>query len=237
MALSSNNNRLRRLKTDLRTLEAKLTKANASATKMEICDQMIEAATLCKNRLRRWSLRDLDDTVKSLYSGIVTDGSSVQIDPKTLLPEIVRGSVSGLATGGGQAQILVLCFIIALAKIRQEINLSLAREFNVSRFQEQAFFMDSVFGQMQAEYTRDIARFLPKHFKQLVLLVAGQQWSKEIAEGLRGKISNAYGLKLHSPKVGVGEMDFSFKFNKKSYRLFAETPSASSPFSMVLTLK
>jgi len=233
--VSSNERRLGVLRTEIRRLEGRGLQSRKLRIQAEICEQLWETARRCERSMTLTIQKELTATVQELYDGIVTDGSRARVDSKTLLPAIERSGIS-VPTGGGQEQTLLLCYITALAKLRKTMNAELRRRFGIPSFREQAFFMDSVFGQMQGEYRRGVAAVLPQNIQQLVLLLAGQQWDQSVAGGLEGRISHIYGLTLHSPKK-VKDSDYRFRLGRQDVRLFEQLRPEDEAFTVITELE
>lgn len=193
-------------------------------------------AKRCQEALVRGMHRELAKSVREMYASIVSDGSSAEVDRETLMPSISRAGVGGLFSGGGQSQVLLLCYLIALAELRKTINRELRDHFSVSIFRDQGFFMDSVFGQTQGDYKRGVAELLPQHMSQLVLLLAGQQWDENVEGGLSDAISNAYGFELVSPRQDLDEGDYTFEFRGKPVRLLKRTKPGEQAHTLIRQL-
>ncbi len=222
---------------DLRRAEGGRKVSRGLERQRQKLQELSEIVGKCQTKMAAAIHSALSSSTRRLYDSIVTDGSTALVDGVTLLPSIERSGVEGLASGGGQEQTLLLSYLIGLAELRRGINVELRDRFSVSEFRQQAFFMDSVFGQMQPEYRRAIARFLPEQMTQLVLLLAGQQWDGEVRRGLEGKVRNIYGLELNSPtKVSVAETDFVFETGGKTHKLFKRLPDGAEAFSKIVRL-
>jgi len=143
----------------------------------------------------------LQKNVSKVYEDIVTDASKAVIDKETLLPHIERAGIRGLAQGGGQSQTLVLSYIMALSKLRKNINKKLRKNFHMKVVDDQCFFMDSVFAPMEGAYRAKVAAALPGKMKQLILLVAPQQWDNSVSLNLKGNIDVAYKFLIRTNKV------------------------------------
>ena len=217
-------------------------KANAGAAghlalASRISEDFRALAARCQESMILAVHRELTRSVREMYAEIVTDGSTAIIDKSSLMPSIERAGVTGLYAGGGQSQVLLLCYLISLARLRQTINQELRSRFSIATFKEQGFFMDSVFGQTQADYKRGIAKLLPEHMTQLVMLLAGQQWDTDVADGIRGQISNAYGFELTSPREDISEQDYIFDFEGVDINLLNRADPGSQAFTTIRKLK
>jgi len=180
--------------------------------------------------------KELNTDVRDMYAGIVSDGSIAVVDKETLMPSIERAGVRGLYAGGGQSQVLLLCYLIALARLRKTINTLLREQFDVAHFREQSFFMDSVFGQTQGDYKRGVAKLLPEHMTQLVMLLAGQQWDTNVEGGFEGTVSNAYGFELVTPRDDLAEEDYEFTFHGETIKLLSRTQPGTQAYTMIRKL-
>ena len=141
-----------------------------------------------------------------------------------------------LAAGGGQAQTLVLSYLIALGKLRKTINEQLkGSTLSISDFREQAFFMDSVSGQMEPEYQRAVAHVLPEHIKQLVVLVARQQWGEAVEKGLRGRLTDSYGLELSTPRKTPAD-HYQFMLGGRAVKLVRHLDAGKQAFTTIKEL-
>jgi DNA sulfur modification protein DndD len=200
-----------------------------------LCDTLAENAKRCLEEIQRRIGSSLRQHLVELYSSVITDGSTALVDSTTLLPKIERAGLTGLGAGGGQQQTLILCYLISLSRLRKEINEEITRVFGVPAFREQAFFMDSVFGQMQDEYRKRVATVLPRELPQVVLLLASQQWSDAVQTGLGDYLSDAYGFELWTPKK-VDPQDFHYTFQGKSIRLYHELKAGEQPRTKIRKL-
>jgi len=201
----------------------------------ELNKKLEELTDDCLKSLMQSSKRYLADHVSDLYNEIVTDGSYAVIDDKTGLPGIERSGVSGLASGGGQDQALLLSFLIALSTLRRAVNEELRKIFKVKEATEQCFFMDSVFGQTDKNYRQAIAEALPQKMPQLCVLVANQQWDEYVAAGLEEHLTATYGFVLHTHKESDKERCIFELFGKR-VSLYSRLPSDIEPHTVITKL-
>ncbi|MEN9360596.1 MAG: hypothetical protein RL095_2131 [Verrucomicrobiota bacterium] len=187
---------------------------------------------------REWAQKKKDEIpvkfskfVASSYEAIVNDGSLALIEPNTLRPRITKDNVE-VKTGGGQDQVLVISYIMALAKIRKLINEEIRSFVRMQSVSEQIFIMDSIFGQVQGAYQKQLLQYLDEalaqqEIPQLVLLFAGQQWTPEIATILKKSLKRVYGFVLQTPKTDNAD-DFRFEIFGKQITLINKTDDDSS---------
>ncbi|NJL68826.1 MAG: hypothetical protein HC894_23095 [Microcoleus sp. SM1_3_4] len=60
--------------------------------------------------------------------------------------------------------------------------------------------IDSAFGQLEPEYKRDVAKWVPTLAPQVIVLVSESQWKKEVEEELQAKIGYQWILQCSTPK-------------------------------------
>jgi hypothetical protein len=148
---------------------------------IDIAQELLDDIERCRINFRRVYHKFLQEHTAYVYNEIVTDGSEAVVNKETFLPSIYRAGVKVLNNGGGQEQTLVLAFISALSALRRRVNSDLRKLFFVKNLDEQCFFMDSVFANMDDTYRIRAAKALSGSMKQLVLLLSPQQWSGPIA--------------------------------------------------------
>lgn len=189
--------------------------ANSEETKklvraLDVTAELIEDIERCRLNFRRSYHNFLQEKTATVYNEIVTDGSESVVDKRTFLPSIYRSGVRILNNGGGQEQTLVLAYISALSELRRQVNSDLRKLFHVKNLDEQCFFMDSVFANMDDTYRIRAAKALAGSMKQLVLLLSPQQWAGPIAEGLKDSVTQAFFMTLHTPKNESDDLSMDY---------------------------
>jgi DNA sulfur modification protein DndD len=142
----------------------------------------------------------LQHNVSLLYDSVVTDGSKARVSATSLLPAIEQAGSVVHNIGGGQRQLLVLAHIVSLARLRQQLHDELADlGIHLGRLDDQSFFLDSVFAPADQHYAECIAEFLPGKARQVVVLLASQQWQPWVAKHLEPNASRVIRCVLTSP--------------------------------------
>ncbi len=180
----------------------------------------------------------LQESVSKHYDPNVTDNSKAFIEPNSLLPLIKRNGDVLHALGGGQRQLLVLAHIISLAELRRNLHIQLdAIGIKTGKLDDQSFFLDSVFAPCDEVYAGIVAKFLPGKARQMLLLVASQQWHEAIRHGVEPEIDRAYCFRLHTsnPDRKVEEYEVSFK--KRRFSLLAKLPAGQEAYSTIEEVK
>ena len=176
----------------------------------------------------------LQRSVRKYYDKNVTDNSEAFIDPKTLLPSIRRNGELLPALGGGQSQMLALAHIISLAELRRNLHAQLdALGIKTGKLDDQSFFLDSIFAPCDPVYARIVAAFLPGKARQMMLLVARQQWYDEVRSEIEPHAQKVFLLKLHTNNPDRQPDEYTFQFKKRRYNLLANIPAKQEPFSII----
>ncbi len=176
----------------------------------------------------------LQRSVRKYYDTNVTDNSKAFIDPKTLLPSIRRNGEILPALGGGQSQMLALAHIISLAELRRDLHRDLdALGIKTGKLDDQSFFLDSIFAPCDPVYARIVAAFLPQKARQMMLLVARQQWYDEVRSQIEPHAQKVFLIKLHTNNPDRHPDEYEFPFKRRKYNLLAKIPANEEPYSII----
>jgi len=180
----------------------------------------------------------LQESASKYYDPNVTDSSKAYIDPDSLLPLIKRNGDVLNTLGGGQRQLLVLAHIISLAELRRNLHAQLdAIGIKTGKLDDQSFFLDSVFAPCDEDYAEVVAKFLPGKVRQMMILVATQQWHEKIRKGLEGAIDRAYVFKLHTNNPDKNVENYQVQMGKKKLNLLEKIPASQEPYSTIEEVK
>ena len=180
----------------------------------------------------------LQESARKYYDPNVTDSSKAFIDPNSLLPLIKRNGEVLHTLGGGQRQLLVLAHIISLAELRRNLHAQLdAIGIMTGKLDDQSFFLDSVFAPCDEVYAGIVAKFLPGKARQMLLLVASQQWHEAIRRGIEPEVDRAYCFKLHTPNPERQLKEYEVSFKKRRFSLLAKLPAAQEAYSTIEEVK
>ncbi len=156
-------------------------------------------------------------SVSECYNSVVTDDTKASIHRETLLPSIVSPQGEIVKTiGGGQRQLLVMTHIISLCQLRKELHRQL-NDFgiHVGKLDDQSFFFDSIFAPTDDEYSKRIAQLLYGKARQVLLLLASQQWHDNIRNVVEPQVDKLYRIVLNTAKTDLKEEDYVVKFKNK----------------------
>lgn len=216
-----------------------LQKARARAEKLRLLIQE------SREQLNRSFHHMLQGSVTEYYDTSATDGSKAHINRGTLLPAIeANGQVRG-NLGGGQSQLLALAYIVSVARLRKSLHVQMQKlGIGFGKLDDQSFFLDSPFNQVTDHYAHAIANFLEGNARQVVLLLARQQWNL-VQPIIEPAASRILGFQYHTLPEKILEWrekdpklsDFSYQVGAKSVRLLEELPGAQqSPYTKIIPL-
>jgi len=177
----------------------------------------------------------LQHNVSLLYDAVVTDGSKARVDANSLLPAIEQGGVVVQNIGGGQRQLLVLAHIVSLARLRQQLHNELAGlGIHMGRLDDQSFFLDSVFAPADQHYAECIAQFLPGKARQIVVLLASQQWQPWVARHVEPQTTKVFKCVLTSPNPPESSR---IEFQKRPLILYEKCAASQIAYSTMEEVK
>ncbi|MCB1078491.1 MAG: hypothetical protein KDM64_11755 [Verrucomicrobiae bacterium] len=131
----------------------------------------------CRSHLGDYFHRVLQESVSKAYDAKATDGSRAHINKNTLLPSILVKGQPTKNLGGGQSQLLVLAYVVALAKLRQEMHAQMENlGVRLGKIGDLSFFMDSPLGNMEEHYRRAAVELIPRSARQVVILLWKEDW-------------------------------------------------------------
>jgi len=171
--------------------------------------------------LQRSFHETMQESVKEYYDRVVTDGTRAYIDPDSLLPAIMspQGEVRK-NIGGGQLQLLVLSHIISLCQLRRVLHEQLSEiGVGVGKLDDQSFFLDSIFAPADDVYAKDVANFLHGKARQVLLLLASQQWHDSVRNAIEPYVDKAYQFLYHTANPKRTEEEYIVKFKNKDIPL------------------
>ena len=207
----------------------KLTKVHQRADELA---KLIDQSLVC---LKKSFHTILQRNVSLLYDAVVTDGSKARVDGHSLLPAIEQGGTIVQNIGGGQRQLLVLAHIVSLARLRHNLHDELdVLGIHMGRLDDQSFFLDSVFAPADQNYAEYIARFLPGKARQIVMLLASQQWQPWVAKHLESATTKVFRCVLTSPNPPDSSR---IQFNNAAVSLYSKCDASQIAYSTIEEVK
>lgn len=207
---------------------------------IEIARELREFISAYRVSLRQRLHQQMQILVARNYDPHAVDRTRARVDANSFLPQIVNveGKQQSLV-GGGQQTLLSLAYVSALAQLRKGIHETM-RELNLylGRADDQSFVVDSPFSATDPNYVRAIASFLTGGARQVIILMARQQWD-QAGQHLLPKASKVYALRLHTKLSELKNLhpeDFDFAVGRKSHRLIAEVGDVEQRFTEVMEI-
>jgi hypothetical protein len=204
---------------------------------IDIARELAEFITTYKVDLRKRLHLQLQSLVAMNYDVHAVDRTKARVDAHSLLPYIVNpaGQPQSMV-GGGQQTLLSLAYVSALAQLRKGIHETM-RELNLylGKADDQSFVVDSPFSATDPNYVRAIASFLTGGARQVVILMARQQWD-QAGKHLLPKASKVYTLRLHTKLAELQNLqpeDFDFEVNGETHRLIAEVGDVKQRYTEI----
>jgi hypothetical protein len=234
---------IRGVQNNLRALKEKLDRAKPSgalATKMRVFEKgrmRAEKLRLLIHESRETLNKSFHDilqrTVSHYYDQAAYDGTRARINRGSLLPGIENdGQVRG-NLGGGQSQLLALAYVVALSRLRKNLHTQMQKlGIGCGKIDDQSFFLDSPFNNMTDHYAHAIAQFLDGNARQVVLLLARQQWNL-VRNIIEADISKAYVFEYHTLPEKIAELkkkdpkleDFIYEIDGEKLKLINQLPA------------
>jgi DNA sulfur modification protein DndD len=205
---------------------------------IKLTEELREFISDYRISLRKRFHEQAQSLVSGLYDPHAVDRTRAQVDPSSFLPQIVnQEGKPQTMVGGGQQTLLSLAYVSALAQLRKGIHETM-RELNLylGHADDQSFMVDSPFAATDPNYVRAIASFLTGGARQVIILMARQQWD-QAAQHLLPKAAKVYALRLHtklSELQNLHEEDFDFVVGKKTHRLIAPVSDVKHRHTQIL---
>lgn len=107
--------------------------------------------------------------------------------------------VRGASTG--EKQVLSLAFVGALgAKAKDTYERAKKSAASIFRGGLYPLVIDSAFGNLEIEYRREVARWMPTLAPQVIIMVSESQWRQEVEEELLSRIGAEWVMRLETTK-------------------------------------
>lgn len=194
----------------------------------ELADFIDEARTEVKNAFHS----KLQDLVSQYYDPVAPDNSKAHVDRASLLPAIrVDGEVRR-NIGGAQRQLLVLSHIVSLAQLRKWLHDELAKiDIAPGKIDEHCFVLDSVFGPVADQFREKCAEFLVGKARQVIVLVANQQWDQTVRSRLEKAANRVYRLVRHTSNEDLKPEERTMKFKQREIEVFSRIKASEKPYT------
>lgn len=146
----------------------------------------------------------------------------VDDDYSVSLKEKLGESPLPVAKSTGEAQILSLSFIGSIIEATKEFKKKTDSDVFGAESVEYPLVMDAPFGNLDQNYSTDIARMISTLADQVVLLVHKKQWRGEVENALAESIGRSYVLCYHPPRSkDLNQFDRQISLSGRAYDLIA----------------
>ena len=177
--------------------------------------------------------KQLQKSLGNYYDPVAPDNSTAWVDPKSLLPAIKVDGEIRKNIGGAQRQLLVLGHIVSLAQLRKWLHEQLKQVgVNPGQIEDHCFVLDSVFGPAADQFREKCAEFLVGKARQIVVLVASQQWDDIVRSRLEKPVTKAYRLVRHTPKKDINPPERMMRFRGKDYEVFRQISEGQRAYTV-----
>ena len=180
---------------------AQNTKNRIAKSRLQECEKVADFIEELHQALIHRDRKVLCNRMNEIFQGIVRGredafielNDNFELNVRVKLPD---GGTKLLPKGAAQMQITCLSFIASVVAIAKE---NMDNE-GFSRGGLYPLVLDSPFGVMGPDYRKHVADKLPQFAEQIIILVAPQQWDKDIEEGMGDYIGKRYVFHRYTPK-------------------------------------
>lgn len=182
--------------------------------------------------------KSLQRSVSEYYDKNTPDGTKAYVND-SLVP-FVKDEHNTVVRmlGGAQQQLLVLSHIISLAELRRDLHAQLDRlGIKVGKLDDQSFILDSIFAPCDKNMAGVVAKFLPHRARQMVVLVAPQQWHETIRPQMEKAADKVYRFNFHTDKEPNDEQDCIVTYGKKNVALWTRHKVGLAAYTTIEEVK
>ena len=181
---------------------AKNAKNRVAQLRLQKCEKAADFIDELHQSLIHRDRKVLCNRMNEIFQGIVRGredafielNDNFEINVRVQLPD---GGSKLLSKSGAQMQITCLSFIASVVAIAKE---NMGSEGFFKRGGLYPLVLDSPFGVMGPDYRKHVACKLPQFAEQIIILIAPQQWDKNVEEGMENCIGKRYVFHHYTPK-------------------------------------
>jgi DNA sulfur modification protein DndD len=210
------------------------------ATKKRARD-LEELLVRCRRELTEHFRAALQKSLSESYDRHATDGSRAIIDAQTLRPSITASGQRTNLLGGGQSQLMALSYVVALARLRQQMHQWMDQlGAKLGQIDDLSFFMDSPLGHMEDHYKKAATALIPGSARQVLLLLWKEEWDY-VREKISQHADSIYAVRLNTREEDVrkvAEADRLYTFPDRTVELIVPLPAQEQqPHSEFIQIK
>jgi DNA sulfur modification protein DndD len=149
--------------------------------------------------------KDLSKRLSEVWSGIAIKDYQAKLDERyhlrlTKMVDGIEEPVRGASTG--EKQVLSLAFIGSLVDKARSTYYEREKPGQKILFKGGLYplVIDSAFGQLEPEYKKDVAAWIPTLAPQVIILVSESQWKQEVEQALQNRIGYQWILQCSTSK-------------------------------------
>ncbi len=189
---------------DIRHVERADTQGRLAQRRLNAVANVIRALSQIK-QLRHNELReDLSRQLEDIWGRIAIKDYTARLDNEfrlKLTKQIDGEEVPVRGASTGEKQVLSLGFVGALgAKAKETYERAKTTPAAIFRGGLYPLVIDSAFGNLEVEYRRAVARWMPTLAPQVIIMVSESQWRQEVEEELESRIGAEWIMRLETTK-------------------------------------
>lgn len=195
---------IKRLDQDIRNVERADAQGQLAQRRLNAVANVTRALSKIR-QLRHTELRDdLSEQLEEVWGRIAIKDYAARLDNefRLQLTKQIDGEelpVRGASTG--EKQVLSLAFVGALgAKAKDTYERAKKSAASIFRGGLYPLVIDSAFGNLEIEYRREVARWMPTLAPQVIIMVSESQWRQEVEEELLSRIGAEWVMRLETTK-------------------------------------
>lgn len=195
---------IKRLDQDIRNVERADAQGQLAQRRLNAVANVTRALSKIR-QLRHTELRDdLSSQLEDVWGRIAIKDYAARLDNefRLQLTKQIDGEelpVRGASTG--EKQVLSLAFVGALgAKAKDTYERAKKSAASIFRGGLYPLVIDSAFGNLEIEYRREVARWMPTLAPQVIIMVSESQWRQEVEEELLSRIGAEWVMRLETTK-------------------------------------
>lgn len=203
--------------------------------------ELEELLVQCRRQLTEHFRAALQQSLSESYDRHATDGSRAIIDAQTLRPSITANGQRTNLLGGGQSQLMALSYVVALARLRQQMHQWMDQlGAKLGQIDDLSFFMDSPLGHMEDHYKKAATALIPGSARQVLLLLWKEEWDY-VREKISQYADSIYAVRLNTREedvLKVTEADRRYTFPDRTVELIVPLPAHDQqPHSEFIQIK
>ncbi len=225
---------IKRLDQDIRNVERADAQGQLAQRRLNAVSNVTRALSKIR-QLRHTELRDdLSEQLEEVWGRIAIKDYAARLDNefRLQLTKQIDGEelpVRGASTG--EKQVLSLAFVGALGAKAKDTYERAQKSASIFRGGLYPLVIDSAFGNLEIEYRREVARWMPTLAPQVIIMVSESQWRQEVEEELLSRIGAEWVMRLETTKNR--SRDITLRDSQYSYVVSSDDGNERTTFAEV----